>query len=407
MSAILDQFEVEPAIFRSGSYTDIIMSGTIGVGNGRQRIGLNSSGSDLLRQISLTVERLSYTTFAAHQKHFNIGYNQFAQFYCPNETFIDSLPPSPVDIYRLGSGQFVFSAIDASAPWNLRVNAKLQLGYRDVYMTSSAVMVTDRDWLQSHPFQGRYSSLSRLQVPLTDFSVLATYEEFHSGAALIYTAYTASGPNEINQSLLEILSLSSSNGKTPLFPLTTFGTSYGTEARTTLELMGKVLPNIEQFSVLQYVAPTSNNTYMAFFGIGDGFRNQPQFDNVITTLSGGFSSGSFSYHPVQGYVIRGFKYGLYNAVPVTTKMVWRAGKFGQFRDRLEQRQQTKFFDMHATGPDGLPLGRRGPTEAVVTNRFVSGSAAAFSSSFPLTQNTHDSGIYDFECKAGQPWYDSD
>jgi hypothetical protein len=37
--------------------------------------------------------------------------------------------------------------------------------------------------------------------------------------------------------------------------------------------------------------------------------------------------------------------------------------------------------------------------------FVSGSDAFVTSSNPSVLNLTDSGIYDFECKAGRPWYD--
>ena len=42
-------------------------------------------------------------------------------------------------------------------------------------------------------------------------------------------------------------------------------------------------------------------------------------------------------------IIRGFKYGLANAVPVNSRAVFRFDRFGQFRDMLEQRQFTHYF----------------------------------------------------------------
>lgn len=43
-------------------------------------------------------------------------------------------------------------------------------------------------------------------------------------------------------------------------------------------------------------------------------------------------------------VIRGWKYGLYSGLPMNSKSIFRRGKFGQFRDMLEQRQYTKFVN---------------------------------------------------------------
>jgi hypothetical protein len=44
-------------------------------------------------------------------------------------------------------------------------------------------------------------------------------------------------------------------------------------------------------------------------------------------------------------VIRGWKYGLYNGLPTNSKAIFRRGRFGQFRDMLEQRQYTKFVNI--------------------------------------------------------------
>lgn len=407
MSRELDQFEIETITAYSGSYTDVIMSGTMGSGNGRIVIALQSSGSAFLSTLVRTGEGTLYSTFAAYGKNFNIGYNRFAQFNCGNETFIDSLVPSPIGYYQINGGQFIHSNIEQIAPWSQALNAKIQLGYPDVFLTCSAPLttITDTVWLSTYPFQGRYSSLPRLQT-FDAPSVLTTFDEDHVDGDIVYdnntsqTEYTPSSNFNI-----EFLSLSSSTGTIPLFPNTALSASYGYLMQTTLEVSGTIRASDFSFIPVSYLSDKIELLYKAFFGIGDGFRGQPYFDRTLATVSGAYSHAQYSYWKSQGLIIRGFKYGLYSAVPLTSRMIWRKGKYGQFRDILEQRQQTKFFNMTGLGADGRNFGRRGPTEAVVTNRFLSGSLAAFTASYPLTQNLTDSGIYDFECRSGQPFFD--
>lgn len=43
-------------------------------------------------------------------------------------------------------------------------------------------------------------------------------------------------------------------------------------------------------------------------------------------------------------VIRGWKYGIVNGLPTYNTARWRRDRFGQFRDMLEQRQYTQFYD---------------------------------------------------------------
>jgi hypothetical protein len=107
-----------------------------------------------------------------------------------------------------------------------------------------------------------------------------------------------------------------------------------------------------------------------------------------------------SYHKCQGWIIRGFKYGLINALPMTSRAVWRRGRYGQFRDMLEQRKTTKFFNLNPQSTNKLGL-----SDAAVTIKFVSGSNSFITASSPTTLNPSDSGLYDFEGKSGQPWYD--
>jgi len=57
-------------------------------------------------------------------------------------------------------------------------------------------------------------------------------------------------------------------------------------------------------------------------------------------------------------VIRGWKYGIYNGLPSHSKMIFRRDRYGQFRDMLEQRIFTKFFNVTTTNISNPVRGSR-------------------------------------------------
>ena len=88
-----------------------------------------------------------------------------------------------------------------------------------------------------------------------------------------------------------------------------------------------------------------------------GCNNYPKFrtyrcDNRFNPLASGYPAQvTGSSNVYRGYnfgispIIRGWKYGLYSGFPTYSKVVYRRNRFGQFRDMLEQRQDTKYIDL--------------------------------------------------------------
>jgi hypothetical protein len=101
----------------------------------------------------------------------------------------------------------------------------------------------------------------------------------------------------------------------------------------------------------------------------------------------------------------GFRYGIYNVNPSTTKCVFRRNKFGQPRDMLEQRQLSKFFVIDPT------TGKTAVTPGPVVVQFVSGTTSwerartYATASLETSFNKKDSGVYDYEYRSGQPFFD--
>jgi hypothetical protein len=77
-----------------------------------------------------------------------------------------------------------------------------------------------------------------------------------------------------------------------------------------------------------------------------GTNNWPEFRKSQRTVEPNPAYGFSGYEAVSGSVwsispiIRGWKYGLYNGFPDYTSAYYRQGKYGQFRDLLEQRKYT-------------------------------------------------------------------
>ena len=146
-------------------------------------------------------------------------------------------------------------------------------------------------------------------------------------------------------------------------------------------------------------------------------KNAPEFLNysfIRNDTPTGLQSTDeliFPGNPVEsirlyGPILRGFRYGLINANPTNLKTVFRRDRFGQFRDMLEQKPYTKIFL-----PPGNENVNSNVLSAPISVVFVTGSTAYAraqiyaSASAPTDFNPTDSGIYDYECKSGQPFFD--
>lgn len=77
-----------------------------------------------------------------------------------------------------------------------------------------------------------------------------------------------------------------------------------------------------------------------FFGFGDGISSDSNQYVLPRFRTGSFNFGSGL---AQCAEIRGWRHGLYSAFPINTKAIFRRSSYGQFRDMLEQRPDSKFF----------------------------------------------------------------
>jgi len=152
----------------------------------------------------------------------------------------------------------------------------------------------------------------------------------------------------------------------------------------------------------------------ALFGFGDhnGYFQRTNYDTSVSLLGAGHyaefrdqegphpnglgingtDNNIFKYSPV----IRGWKYGVASGLPLFSKAYWRRGKFGQFRDMLEQRPFTKYYESPENNPTD-PNFQQSVKDAVVTVKYLSPDGR-----LTAPENTWSSNL-SFECTSSIPY----
>lgn len=403
-----DEFEIEYATNYSGSYSDDIMSGSVFISGtlGRSREGSHSSGSNWIYAAAAASRVIPTSQYYEHARKYNIGLNyKFSFGTCSSEIFADCVLPDAFQITALNGGTSVAGKVEINGGIFLPAptgQAKVILGYPDIYVSASAgtIQISDNTWLQTFPFQQRYNSIPR-RPGVQMFSRRISYTEDKTGGAPNWDViYNAGVVNDDSSSPAQVTLeyLSKANYAAIDSDLA------GIQHQTLTEFRAVITPvTLVMAATSSYWFPAPELFQKHFFGIGDGFRGQPQFARV----SGSADSGAVgAYQHGQGILLRGWKYGVYNALPTLSRGVWRRGKFGQFRDMLEQRPVTKYFDNIGLKLDGNLGGVIGLTPSVVTVKFISGSNSYATASLSASLNTRETGIYDFQYRSNKPFFDN-
>lgn len=426
--AILDQFETEPNGFYSGSYTDGIFMGSIGDPRGRFRAAARSSGSNELLYAQYYSD---FADFSGSNRSRSLGSDlRFRTFFSSNELYQDTILPDIYNAFLLNGGVPVLaytetgiSPILVNEPDAYASGPVGKLVFTTHGTTASydgSTNVADRIWLGSFPFQARYRNVvkninaafyrSNIACPATEsqnvsFDGLPRYGPntgyFSSSLATIEVVLprfiwldgALPGPanNEpIRYTLMDVTGNVSATERfqgggsgAALFPPASvgfFGVGGGTKR------------------------PRNKQLIRFVFGFGDNYQGVGII-NAVTSSKLNNTVGIINGFYASSVDIRGWRYGVASGFPLYTSCVFRSSRYGQFRDMMEQRKTTKFFDPNGFTVDGRNNARKGATSAVVTVAFVSGSETYTTASLPTSMNPNDSGLYDFECKSGQPFYD--
>jgi hypothetical protein len=316
---IVDQWDVEPASLYSGSYSDYIMSGSMFI-DGLGRLSLTDANHvQVLRQGTLGNDNglaRSVQGSSVNGDTYRSGsFSRWTRHFTSDETFYDSMVPNPAEY-------LVEQSLTTSGTNHPILGSTLKIGSQPVATASGSL-----DWARRFPFEASGSIYGRLKHP-----VLHSVPGSGRFASISVAGHIA-----------QPIGLASITGGMPSgVPQYPHIYSVGTS--------GTLDPAIEQ--------------YKLFYGIGrNGGLPSLFLDDNIDNISIDNGSAITEESPFVAHMgrvcVEGFKYGIYNLY-MPSAICFRRDKFGQFRDILEQRPYTRFFDTD----DGLQ-------QSAVEVKFVS------------------------------------
>lgn len=389
----LDQFETESTSFYSGSYTGQVVFGDRGVegfnDNANQRkiatSKINGTGEAYFAQAYAPywiVDGYVTGSFAGRAQRFN-------RFLSGDEFFFDSIVPNPIDIHFRSATDMGWYAggltVSGGERWNIHsVEAStttpgggglfhvwaMEPGNVASFLPDAAI---DHEWYLRQPFESKYKGIERL------IFFTGRYAEKYTATTEVFAGSTMTPASSSN--LIAGCGLGVVGAAAYVIALGWIrrpGDQYPRRAVT--DAVGSVPPKVY---------------FELFYGIGDGdpygvYRKGPSYLGFLSAVI--FARKA---------LLRGWKYGLMSTTPTNTACVFRQNRFGQFRDMLEQRKYSKFLDVSKG---------QTTTRGAVEIRFVSGTTTFARSVDYVTAtnpdyNLRDSGIYDFEYRSGQPYFE--
>lgn len=363
---ILDEYDVFYKDELRDSYITDYVSGSMFVNGptsrGRWRSSLDSNAT----------VRLTHADRVSDQRRFIyhlVSFRRYAEANSTTERYYDSLVPPIDDIIRLGRypsrlyGWYLYG----TSPREVIVLNLDSNQYTGLYAEHSS-----NDWSRSFPFEPRYAHLQRSTIQRFFMRFFLGYFWFYYYWGRYY---------DMNDNIVLKIGVGSN--------LHNIG-------------VDQKYPGPEQVGLKNEIAMKTifgigdwNNCYNAAAGSTSklfGATDRPlMIENVLTN----------SYAGVE---IRGWKYGLINANPQYSKNIWRRDHYGQYRDMLEQRVDTKYFITYDDSDKSAKniFVRKNinyASTAVVTVRFVNTSG-----SLVRPEETYSSNL-SFEATSSLPYFD--
>ena len=429
---VVDQFEVSYRSELSGTFTDNVMMGTLGTQTvlsyssgvpiawvntqttrDRKLSRLNARNAPSLTTSSADIAITPSKSFRAESWWEMVGSVRTSQFVDSSERYWDSMMPSVKDCFAAdGCGIFItqFGTFGNSQQIDTGVSGALSFTPQTTRMgwiwmdygipsliAAGYGPLINSNWNKAYPFEPRYLGASR-QLDI-ERSLVATY--LYGGSPVVQQI----SPTVVN------------------------GFAFGTTALgTAIYNFGGVLPlpgsvcwdwvvdvNLSGKNAFGYYVTGStgrDDMARALFGFGDRNTYYSYVDtskvllgsnHVVETrdVEGPHPAGSVVYDNNFFRVsprIRGWKYGVLSGLPTYSKAYWRRGRFGQFRDMLEQRPYGKFYQ---TGDNTDPAGARtGVQPGAVTVTFIDPSSGRLTTA----DNTWSSNLSQ-ECTSSLPFFD--
>jgi hypothetical protein len=396
---IYDVFETENYGAYSGSYTARIMYGSFFSDVANYNRVCIADRVDGIISSSLYDNRITYLSSYALRiiSGSYIGHNtRYLPLSCDNEIWVDSCMISPIYYNVKNGATLVIDELPASGSARFGIPSIQPTGSVVFWVgTYSGSQYYDPAWRNRYPFMSLYKGLARsfrtsynapysIQTNLTMSSV-------NNG---IYTRPDTYYSNRIGFMIINSVEADIPSRVSYLYD---FAFVSGTWGRTNVDQgnFRKFRSKVWDRDVL--FIPTIEDINRVYFGIGP-LKNRSTAYGLGEEYIGMFFTAET--YVMVAPIIRGWKYGVYNGNQVSTKCIFRTGRYGNMRDMLEQRPFSKFFDK-TTGKilDG-PVTMT-PASGTVLYANVLDYVTATNPSY----NPRDSGMWDYEYKSGQPYFD--
>jgi hypothetical protein len=233
---------------------------------------------------------------------------------------------------------------------------------------TSTSMAYDWKWNRSYPFEPRYSKALR------EIDIRKTFVTSYEYA---YPYVTSIKPRVQTKLMIASVGSRYPSNHSPI------------DNKESLNHFNLYLTDRPYDRVEAYIAdePSITDLIKVIYGFGD-LNNMLNAATVLGDGTGGiigtnhFADFRKIFYDLESSlygvspIIRGWKYGLYSGFPAYSKAYYRLGSYGQFRDMLEQRQYTKFYNTTDSSQ----------TESVVTIKFLDGEGKITSPENTWSQN---------------------
>ena len=380
MAVVLDQFEIEPSsAYESGSYDQVVMGRMLDIKKSGNKYEFFTTFTGSRGVVFGSVNSLQAPTPGMSASDFSVslsyrsqpyrekaGNTRAAKHICFSERIYDTLTPDPVKCFEINGAYVFYARPGVQAPGyreNITgVSNSSAFMIFDFYMPSTLPQSkgSDLHWTKSFPFEPRYSAQPRKKYQT--FEVEAKYEaQLKDNAFIKYQAprklsglfVGTIGPQSVTESARRFPSYLSSGENWSHLWAADVNLSLGPPPRLQFYTTGS-MDNTDMMKVL-FGYGDSNTTFFSASYVDSngkpvlmGTTNWPTFRSSSPTYYN-TATGLSRYDQITGScwtvspIIRGWKYGLHSALPSYTQAYFRQGKFGQYRDMLEQRQYTKLM----------------------------------------------------------------
>lgn len=288
-------------------------------------------------------------------------FNRNMQASSDNEQFYDSMIPRFDDILAVEN---------SLAPYNIGIGDSKMLITIDAIAVET-VGYSCVDWTRSFPYESKYSNLIRTRMIDKVSSQINP---------LLYTSNPLLPVLIPIQPVDENISLETYDGNDWMFLAADFKSGVFTGLRYA-DLIKQMygsgdLNNVRKGSV--FLDPESTDVLY-------GSTCRPSYRKTVFGKPPGSGMPSFTWDITRvGTIIRGWKYGMLNGLETMSKATFRRDRFGQLRDMLEQRLDSKFHDGQNILSSPIKVQFIGPNGTTVRpeNTFSSNLSFEATSSLP-------------------------